>query len=93
MAEVTWIKGHIDPPESKEYYVALEALTNDIPGFSKGDIEITGDYWTGEDWQSLGKNNPFWRVLCWADVLRPNIPDGLNKRVRRYFGFTVEREE
>ena len=43
MAEVTWIKGHIDPPVSKEYYVALEALTNDIPGFSKGDIEITGD--------------------------------------------------
>lgn len=93
MAEVIWIKGHIDPPESKEYYVALEALTDDIPGFSKGDIEITGGYWTGEEWQPLGKNNPFWRVLCWADVLHPNVPDGLNKRVRRYFGFTVEKEE
>lgn len=93
MAEVTWIKGHIDPPVSKEYYVVLEALTDGIPGFSKGDIDITGDYWTGEEWQSLGKNNLYWRVLCWAGVLRPNIPDELNQRVRRYFGFAVEMED
>lgn len=25
MAEVTWIKGTIDPPQSGEYYVTLEA--------------------------------------------------------------------
>lgn len=25
MAEVTWIKGTIDPPQSGEYYAALEA--------------------------------------------------------------------
>ena len=25
MAEVTWVKGTIDPPQSGEYYVTLEA--------------------------------------------------------------------
>lgn len=90
MAEVTWIKGSINPPSEGEYYVALEARTDSIPGFQTGDVEITGDYWCDGEWQTVGRDNPFWAVLCWANVLKPNIPNGLKGRVRKYFGFTVE---
>ena len=35
MAEVTWVKGTIDPPQSGEYYVILEAkqdIINPVTG-------------------------------------------------------------
>ena len=88
MAEVNWIKGTINPPSSGEYYYILEAQC-DIPYFfKKGDVEITTDYYSVErgEWDEIGKDNPSWKVLAWADILHPNIPRDLMDKCPAYFG-------
>ena len=85
---VDWIKGEINPPEAGEYYTICEAK-GDFPGFEykKGDIEISGDYYYADiGWASIGNDNPCWKVVAWADVLKPDIPDGIADRVVSYFG-------
>ena len=75
MSEVTWINGTIDPPQSGEYYVTLEAkqdMVDPVTGtvdYKTGDVMIYTDcYYAGTRfWEQLGKDNPFWGVVCWAD--------------------------
>ena len=72
MAKVTWIKGTIDPPQSGEYYVTLEAKQDMVDPetgevlYMAGDVMINIDcYYAGAHfWEQLGKDNPFWAVLC-----------------------------
>ena len=98
MAEVTWINGTIDPPQSGEYYVTLEAKQDIIDPetgkvwYSTGDVTIGIDcYYAGEHfWEQLGKDNPLWAVLCWAGILEPVIPDGVRDRLVEYFGEKVQ---
>ena len=98
MAKVTWIKGTIDPPQSGEYYVTLEAkqdmvdpATGDVY-YNRGDVMISIDFYYADDsfWDKLGKNNPFWAVLCWAHILEPDIPDGVRDRLVEYLGTKVK---
>ena len=92
MFEVTWIKGTIDPPQSGEYYVILKAkqdIINPVTctlDYKTGDVMIYTDcYYAGASfWKQLGKDNPFWAVLCWADILKPDIPDGVRDRLAEY---------
>ena len=98
MAEVTWIKGTIDPPESGVYYVVLEAkhdMVDPLTGkvyYKTGDIVIDCDFYYAEDrfWEQPGKDNPFWEVVCWAGILKPDIPDGVRERLVEYFGEKVQ---
>ena len=98
MAEVTWIKGTIDPPQSGEYYVTLEAkqdIINPVTGtvyYKTGDVMIYADcYYAGTRfWEKIGNGNPFWEVVCWADILKPDIPDGVRDRLVGYFGEKVK---
>lgn len=98
MAEVTWIKGTIDPPKSGEYYVAKEAKQDIIDPetgeryLAAGDVIIDSDFYYAVTryWESIGNDNPFWAVVCWADILKPNIPDGVRERIVNYFGTKVE---
>lgn len=98
MAEVTWIKGTIDPPQSGEYCVALEAkqdIVDPVTGkvwYKAGDVMIDVDFYYAEDrfWEQLGKGNPFWAVVCWAHILHPDIPDGVRERLVDYFGERVQ---
>ena len=100
MAEVTWIKGTIDPPQSGEYYVAFEAKHNMImldketgkAHYETGDVKINVDFYDdkGRVWKRLGKDNPFWGVVCWAHILKPDIPDGVRDRLVEYFGEKVQ---
>lgn len=98
MAEATWIKGTIDPPQSGEYYVTLEAKQDMVDPetgevwYRTGDVMIDTDcYYAGAHfWEKLGKGNPFWAVLCWADILKPDIPDGVRERLVEYFGEKVQ---
>ena len=100
MAEVTWINGTIDPPQSGEYYVTLEAkqdIINPVTGkvyYNRGDVMICIDCYYAEDrfWEQLGKDNPFWEVVCWANILKPDIPDGVRDRLVEYFGEKVQRK-
>lgn len=100
MSKVTWIKGTIDPPRSGEYYVAFEAKHNMFmldkeigkEHYETGDVKIEVDFYDakGRVWKKLGKDNPFWAVLCWADILKPDIPDGVRDRLVEYFGEKVQ---
>ena len=98
MAEVTWIKGTIDPPQSGEYYVTLEAkqdMVDPVTGkvwYNRGDVMIGIDFYYADDsfWDKLGKNNQFWAVLCWADILKPDIPYGVRDRLVEYLGAKVK---
>lgn len=101
MAEVNWIKGTIAPPESGDYYIILEAMRGSDPLPSgevlvhKGDIEITTDWYDAKRryFDSIGENNPFWRVLAWANVLKPDVPEDVKPRLRIYFGVKVKWED
>lgn len=97
MANVNWIKGETAPPEDGEYYVILEAQreTRDpVDGevlVRLGEIEVTGDWYDAEDgaFESIGKDNPVWKVLAWAEIFKPSVPEELRDRVRWYFGAVV----
>lgn len=100
MAEVTWINGTIDPPQSGVYYVAFEAKHNMImldeetgkEHYEKGDVKIEVDFYDakGRVWKQLGKDNPFWAVLCWAHILEPDLPNDIRERLVEYFGEKVQ---
>ena len=98
MNNFAWIKGTINPPQEDEYYVICRAKRDMVDPSTgkvlrkKGDIEIDGDHWDSEEqyWQSLGKDNPFWEVIAWADVFKPPIPECIKQNVRRYFGAECE---
>lgn len=94
MAKVNWIKGEINPPESGEYYVIEEAqLDIRTEHIKEGDIEITTDYFDADrqEWEELGKDNPYWKVLAWADILYPDVPSHIRDRVTTYFGKSVNK--
>ncbi len=98
MAQVNWINGRIAPPESGEYYVILEATEawTSVPAeeryFSPGEIEMTGDWYDteGKCFQTIGTDNPFWRVLSWADILKPDVPEDIKPKLAVYFGQKVK---
>lgn len=100
MANVNWIKGEIAPPENGEYYVILEAMQDGdaLPSgemlIRKGDIEITSDWYnTGRGaFDTIGKDNPIWKVLAWAEIFKPSVPEALRDRVRWYFGKEINHE-
>lgn len=101
MAEVTWINGTIDPPQSGEYYVTLEAkhgIVDQKTGevwYRAGDVMIDIDrYYAGAHfWDKLGKDNQFWELVCWADILKPNIPDDVRERLVWYLGEKVQWQD
>lgn len=101
MAEVTWTKGTIDPLQSGEYYVTLEAKQDIVDPetgkvwYRTGDVMIGIDcYYAGARfWEQLGKDNPFWEVVCWAHILLPDIPDGVRDRLVEYFGEKVQWQD
>ena len=96
MARVDWISGHLNPPNSGEFYV-IEEVQQDMGevGWKKGEIEITTDYFDAnkKEWQEIGKDNPYWKVVAWADMLRPDVPPSLRDKVKMYFGIEVGKDD
>ena len=98
MAEVNWINGTIAPPESGEYYIILEAMRSTFDPLTgetlirKGDIEVTNGWYDADlaAFDNIGKDNPIWRVLSWARMLKPSIPADIRDRVKWYFGMRLE---
>ena len=90
--KANWINGNITPTSKGEYYVILEA-TQDIGDYKKGDMELTSDYFSDNEWESIGKDNPSWKVVCWARMLLPGIPNDYLGKVKVYFGQRVGVDE
>lgn len=100
MAEVKWIRGEIDPPKNGEYYVTLEAKQNIVDPktgnvFCKiGDIIIAIDFYYAENrlWEQLGEDNPFFGLVFWADIIKPNVPDSVREMLVEYREIKVKWE-
>ena len=108
MAKINWINGKIAPPESGEYYVILEATEawDSVKAEERavmageravmaGEIDMTVDWYDTEDgcFQTIGKGNLFWRVLAWADILKPDVPEDIKPKLAVYFGQEVKLED
>lgn len=99
MAEsrIHWIKGTILPAESGEYYVinrAMREIADPMTGenfYRAGEYEVTGDWWDAEsgEWQTLGKDNPYWKVEAWAEIPKPPVPPEIAANMRSYFGWRL----
>lgn len=91
MAQVNWMDGNIDPPQNGRYYITIERLI-DSAYFKKGDIEIYEDRFDSTvGFESIGRNNPSWKVVAWADKLYPDAPKEYAARLKTYFGSSVKR--
>lgn len=91
--KVKWIKGNIEPPENGEYYVIREVVkTDENITLPKGYIEIDTDYFNIEhkEWIALGKNNPYYKILAWANILHFDIPEELKGKINCYFGVDIK---
>ena len=94
MGNTVWNDGDRIPEESAQYYVIYEALDDTFNGLYKtGDISVEIDYYDVDrgEWDTVGKDCPYWRVLCWAEIPCPNIPKDLLSKVKTCMGKEVEK--
>lgn len=95
MVEVQWFNSETNPPESGECYIIIEAQHDVVYGgkklVGKGEVHLEIEHFDAEqgEFYTVDKDNTTWKVLCWADVLKPDIPKDLIGRVTRVFGKTV----
>ena len=88
--KVNWIKGVIEPPEEGKYYVITEAQ-NDTALYKKGDIVIAFDrYSKALGWLSFIVDNSTWKILAWAEILLPDVPEEVTDRLVTYFDTEVK---
>ena len=85
-------------PEQVNHIVTLEAKQDMVYAVTgkvyckTGDVTIDIDFYNADDrfWEQFGNDNPFWAVVCWANILKPDIPDGVRDRLVEYFGTKVQ---
>ena len=88
--KLNWIKGVIEPPEEGKYYVITEAQ-NDTDLYKKGDIVIAFDrYSKALGWLSSVVDNSTWKILAWAEILLPDVPEEVTDRLVTYLGVEVK---
>ena len=88
--KVNWIKGVIAPLEEGKYYVITEAQ-NDTALYKKGDIVIDYDWYSKAlGWMSTKDNGSTWKILAWAEILLPNVPEKVKDRLVTYFDTEVK---
>ena len=88
--KVNWIKGEIEPPEEGKYYVITEAQ-DDTALYKKGDIVIAFDrYSKALGWLSFIVDNSTWKILAWAEILLPDVPEEVTDRIVTYFDVEVK---
>ena len=88
--KVNWIKGVIEPPEEGKYYVIVEAQ-DDTAFYNKGDIVIAFDrYSKALGWLSFIIDSSTWKILAWAEMLLPDVPEEVTDRLVTYFDTEVK---
>ena len=89
--KVSWIKGVIEPPEERKYYVIMEAQT-DTALYKKGDIVIAFDRYSKTlGWLSFIVDDSTWKILAWAEILFPDVPEEVTDRLVTYFDTEVKK--
>ena len=88
---INWIKGDTLPTDDGDYYVIIEAQ-RDFETFKKGAVEVTIDYFYASDntFYNTSDDETWWKVLYWAKINTPNIPDDVKDRVAFCIGTYVD---
>lgn len=88
--KVNWIKGEIAPLAEGRYYTIVEAQ-KDTTLYKKGDIVIGFDWYSeGSGWLSFTVEGSTWKVLAWAEMLLPDVPEQVRERLATYFDVEVK---
>lgn len=88
--KANWIKAEIKPLEEGKYYVITEAQ-NDTALYKKGDIVIDYDWYSKAlGWMSIKDNGSTWKILAWAEILLPDVPEEVKDRLVTYFDAEVK---
>ena len=79
---IDWISGETLPKADGDYYVIIEAQ-QDMNTANKGDIEVTIDYFYTDDnaFYNTSDDETWWKVLYWAKINPPNVPDSIKDKV------------
>ena len=89
--KVSWIRGEIKPLEEGKYYVITE-VQKDTALYKKGDIVIDYDWYSKAlGWMSIKDNGSTWKVLAWAEILLPDVPEPVRERLVAYFDVEVAK--
>ena len=89
--KVNWTRGEIKPLEEGKYYVITE-VQNDTASYKKGDIVIDYDWYSKTlGWMSIKDNGSTWKILAWAEILLPDVPEEVKDRLVTYFDVEVKK--
>ena len=89
--KASWIRGEIKPLEEGKYYVITE-VQKDTALYKKGDIVIDYDWYSKTlGWMSIRDNGSTWKILAWAEILLPDVPEPVRERLVTYFDVEVAK--
>ena len=87
--KVNWTRGEIAPLAEGKYYTIVEAQ-KDTTLYKKGDIVIDYDWYSKAlGWMSIQDNGSTWKILAWAEILLPDVPEEVKDRLVTYFDVEV----
>lgn len=88
--KVNWTRGEIAPFAEGKYYTIVEAQ-KDTTLYKKGDIVIGSNWYSeGLGWLSFIVDGSTWKVLAWAEMLFPDVPEEVKDRLVTYFDTEVK---
>lgn len=88
--KVSWIRGEIKPLKDGEYYTIAEMQRDGI-FYKKGDIVIEFDWYSETmGWEASRGSLSSWKVLAWAEILLPDVPEEIKDRLVMYFDTEVK---
>ena len=87
---INWMSGKTLPTIDGDYYVIIEAQ-RDMNAVRQGDIEVTIDYFYTVDnaFYNTSGDETWWKILYWAKINTPNIPDNIKDKVVSCIGTYV----
>lgn len=89
--KVNWIKAETKPPKEGEYYTIAEMQRDGI-FYKKGDIVIEfGWYSETLGWAASQDSLSTWKILAWAEILLPDVPEEVKDRLVTYFDVEVAK--
>ena len=88
--KVNWIKAETKPPKDGEYYTIAEMQRDGI-FYKKGDIVIEFDWYSDTlGWEASRDSLSTWKILAWAEILLPDVPEEVADRLVTYFDTEVK---
>lgn len=88
---VSWIKAETKPPKDGQYYTIAEMQRDGI-FYKKGDIVIEFDWYSEMlGWEASRGSLSSWKVLAWAEIPLPDVPEEVTDRLVTYFDVKIAK--